>query len=153
MEIYLGMRDRALHIASNKPKLLAQLDPAAPLAALMDMNIPNGRFGTIVAFADGTVSVYNSRGGGVLGGGQGYEAVRKAGQDMVAIAHESQPLMHVTQDFSLPQTGQVSFYLVMNSGVFTASVSEAACRSQKDPLTKLYFAAQRTITQYRLVAP
>jgi hypothetical protein len=50
----------------------------------MDGGVDNGTV-TVVAFSDGTASVYLSIGGGFIGG-KSHEAVRKAADQMVAAA-------------------------------------------------------------------
>lgn len=107
----------------------------------------------MVAVADGTASIYLSSGGGYIGGGQQNQAVRKAGQHMLDLARQFQPLMRRTQDFSLPQDGQIIFYAVTDSGVFTAGASERELTARSDWLANLYAAGQDIITQYRLISP
>ena len=149
IQTYLGLRNGALHSTSGKVKPPKSLRPSDPWAILMDW--PTGdRTATTAAFADGTVSIYISNGGGFLGGGQKYASVRKAGENMLALAREFQPQMHATKDYPLPPQGQVNFYLVTNSGVFTISAPESECKTRTHPLTRLYFAGQEIITQYRL---
>lgn len=69
------------------------------------------------------------------------------------IAHQFQAQMHLTQDFPLPQPGGVTFYLVTDAGVFSASVSPAEAGNGKYPLRQLFAAAEEVITQYRLNFP
>lgn len=145
MTVYLGFRNLALHPKSSSVN-------NEPKAAMMEFNI-NRISATIAAFADGTTSIYSSGGGGAIGGGQTYESIRKAGQNLLATAHEFQPMMHITQDYPLPKPGEVVFYLVTSAGVYTVSTPEAECRSRTSPLTKLYAAGQGVITQYRLNTP
>lgn len=151
MSAYLGLRNQALHVKPDKMGLPATLEPTEPMAVLIDW--PTSKVvATVSAFADGTASIYISNGGGFIGGGQGYESIRRAGQNMLATARFYRPLMHTTQDFPLPQEGEIFFYVVTNSGVFTARASEAACKNRTDPLTKLCVAGQNVIMQYRLIS-
>jgi hypothetical protein len=153
MEMYLKLRNQALHSSLDRMKpLTPDFGPAKPSAAVMDLSVSNG-VATVVAYVDGTASIYLSSGGGYIGGGQRHESIRSAGQHMLSTVAQSQPMMHLTEDFPLPQKGHVNFYLVTGSGVFTAGGPEAECRSPKHPLLKLYAAAQEVITQYRLISP
>jgi hypothetical protein len=135
---YLGLRNRVLAGSAAKLALPATL-PSISKAVLMDLGVENGT-ATVVAFEDGTASIYLSSGGGFLGGGQGYEAIRNAGRHMLEVGRELQRSMHKTTEYPLPSSGAVSFYAVTNSGVFTASVSELDCKKGRSPFAKLYFA-------------
>jgi hypothetical protein len=115
----------------------------------MDWAIPNGS-ATVVAISDGNASVYLSHGGGFIGG-FAHESVRKAAQLTVAAANEIQPQMHATTTYPLPQPGEVTFYALTDSGVFTASALEADLKNGRSPLSNLSNAAQEVITQYRLM--
>ena len=150
--VYLGLRNQILQGSRAKLNLAASTTPTEPWAAVMDLGMSNGT-ATIVAVADGNASIYLSSGGGYIGGGQGHESIRKAGQNMLFVARQAQPSMRATSDFPLPQNGQVTFYVVTDAGVFTAEAPEAELRSLSNPLTNLYAAGQEIITQYRLISP
>jgi hypothetical protein len=148
---YLGLRNQMLQASRAKLGLPATSKPTEPWGVLMDWGVPKGT-ATVVAMSDGSASVYLSSGGGFLGG-IGHENVRKAAQATVAAANEAQPQMHLTTTYPLPQRGEVIFYVLTDTGVFTASASEADLKSDHNPLSKLGNAAQDVITQYRLMQP
>jgi len=104
---------------------------------------------TVVALSDGSASVYLSNGGGFIGG-QGQESINKAAKKTVGVAGEFQPQMRLTTTFPVAKQGEVIFYLLTDSGVFTASAPEGELRDNRQPLAKLANAAQDVITQYRL---
>jgi hypothetical protein len=105
---------------------------------------------TVVAVSDGSASIYLSSGGGFLGGG-GHEAIRKAAQNMVAVAAEFQKQTTATTVYPLPRRGEVIFYLLTDAGIFTASGSEEELTAHRHFLSKLGDAGQEVITQYRLI--
>jgi hypothetical protein len=115
----------------------------------MDWGVSSGT-ATIVAISDGSASIYMSGGGGYLGG-QSHEAIRKAAQNMVAVAAESQKQTIATTVYPLPQRGEVIFYLLTDAGVFTASGSYEELSSHRHVLSRLGDAGQEIITQYRLI--
>jgi hypothetical protein len=149
-EVYLGLRNLMLQGSRAKFGIPAFSKPTQPYGVLMDWGIPAGS-ATVVALADGTTSVYLSSGGGFLGGGQSHETIRAAAKKAVEIADEVQPLMQATTSYPLPQRGQVTFYLLTDAGVFTASAPDEDLRSHRSPLHKLGDAAQAIITEYRLI--
>jgi len=118
----------------------------------MDWGVNNGT-ATVVAVADGTVSIYLSSGGGSIGGGQGNAAIHEAGQKFLSLARESLPRMQKTAEYPLPDKKQVYFYVCTKAGVFTARTSEEELNSRSHPLRALGDAAQEIITQYRQVQP
>ena len=114
----------------------------------MDWGISSGT-ATVVAFSDGGASVYLSSGGGFLGG-QSKPAINRAAKLTVGLAGEMQPKMSLTTSFPVAQKGQVFFYVLTDSGVFTASATDEELSSNRHPFSKLGNAAQEIITQYRL---
>jgi hypothetical protein len=116
----------------------------------MDWGVNNGT-ATVVAVADGTVSIYLSSGGGSLGGGQGHAPIREAGQKFLNLAKESLPKMQKTTEYPLPGRGQVYFYVRTGAGVFTARTSQEELNSHSHPLRSLGDAAQEIITKYRQI--
>jgi hypothetical protein len=115
----------------------------------MDVNTAT-RTATIAAFADGTTSIYISNGGGFIGGGQKYPSVHDAGQKLIAVAHKLQPTMQKTQQYPLPEKGEVIFYMVTGNGVYTVHALQSECTKRTHPLYELFAAGDDVITQYRL---
>jgi hypothetical protein len=101
---------------------------------------------TTVAFADGTVSVLRSTGGGFFGGGD--EAVQRAGKGFLKRADTYQKLMQVTEEFSQPQPGWVRFFLRTENGILTASAEERALRKPNHPLFQFYCAGIQILHEY-----
>ena len=117
----------------------------------MDWGVSNAT-ATVVAVCDGTASVYLSSGGGSIGGGQGHEAIREAALDAVAVAGEKLDQMRVATSFPLPaRQGDVLFYVLTDSGVFTGKSTQALLSANKDVFSKLGNAMQKIITEYRQV--
>ena len=149
-DVYLGLRNQILHLSRENCGLPATAGPSEPCAALMDWGVNNGT-ATVVAVAEGTVSIYLSSGGGSLGGGQGHAAIREAGRKFLNLAKESLPKMQKTMEYPLPGRGQVYFYVRTGVGVFTARTSQEELNSHSHPLRSLGDAAQEIITKYRQI--
>src|SRR5215831_240089 len=77
MSTYLGLRNMALSIASTEKQQPSKTGSDDPLAVLMDLSTTQST-ATIVAYADGTASIYISNGGGYLGGSESYQAIQDA---------------------------------------------------------------------------
>ncbi len=151
-ETYLGLRNSALHLSRAEIGIPPAPSPDEPWGVMMDWGMDDGA-ATVVAFSDGNASVYLSSGGGFIGGGQSDEAVRKAAKDMVAVAAECRSQTHPTKVYPLPKNGDVSFYLLTDKGVFSASATVKDLMSHSHPLSRLGDAAQNVITQYRRARP
>jgi len=149
-DTYTGLRNQILHLKREKIGLSAPAKPTEPWAAAMDWGVTNGT-ATVVAISDGTASIYLSSGGGSIGGGQSHDSIRKAAKRMVSIAAELQPQMSAAHTYPLPQPSQVTFYVLTDAGVFTASAPQEELNSHRRALSRLGDAAQDIITQYRLI--
>jgi hypothetical protein len=136
-----------------------QLDPATiktpddepwrgAAVAMMEIGTATG-VASFAAIADGTVSMYTSPGGGVIGAGA-HAAVRDAAQRFRIAVAESRGLLEPTEHFPLPEAGQVRFQVRMADRAYTAVATEAALRTQRHPLSELYGAGQDVITEIRL---
>src|ERR1700722_2102941 len=123
----------------------------AALRSAKDFTVRNGS-ATVVAILDGTGSLYLSSGGGFIGGGQSHESIRSGAKKTVEIANQAQHLMQPATNYPLPQPGEVTFYVLTKTGVFTASTPERDLQSQSNPLSSLYQSAQTIVTAYRLIS-
>jgi hypothetical protein len=151
-DVYLGLREQILKLSRDKCGLPATAGPIEPCAVLMDWGVSSGT-ATVVAVADGTVSIYLRSGGGSIGGGQSRGAIREAGRKFLSLASESLSKMQETTEYPLPGKGQVYFYVRTDAGVFTARTSQEELNSPSHALRALGDAAQEIITQYRQTQP
>jgi len=133
-DAYLSVRSQALQGSRAKFGLQATSVPTQPWGVLVDWGTPNGT-GTLLVLSDRSASVYFSNGGGYLGNES--EAIRKTAADTINVAGELQPQMHLTTTYPLPQRGEVTFYLLTDGGVFTASASDEDLRNNRLPLSRL----------------
>jgi hypothetical protein len=147
-QVYVELRNQALSVSRGAIGLPLS-KPTAPAAVLMDSAFDDFTL-TTVAIPDGTASIYLSNGGGFIGGGQRYESIRSAALDMVRAAEASLASMTLVKGHPLPPPGHTSFYVVTESGVYSATVTTAKVGSAQHPLYSLYAAAQNVLTQYRL---
>jgi hypothetical protein len=148
-DTYQGLRNLALQSSRSRLGLVDPLTKTQPWGVIMDWGLTEGT-ATVVAFSDGSASVYLSTGGGYIGG-VSHESVRKAAQKMVAIAADYQSQMHATTAYPLPARAQVIFYVLTDSGIFTATASQEELSRHHHPLSKLGDAGQDVITQYRVM--
>src|SRR5215472_3411031 len=149
-KVYVDLRNMVLQGSRAKFGLPPASKPTEPYGVLMDWGIGSST-ATVVAVADGTASVYLSSGGGFIGGSQSHESLRAAAKRTVKLSSEVQPLMHVTTTYPLPQRGHVTFYVLTDAGVFTATASEEDMKTHRSPLHKLGDSHQAITTEYRMM--
>jgi hypothetical protein len=149
-DVYNDLRNRALNVT------LAELglnpDPNAPVHAVIMETGDSDSVATLACFGDGTVSLYLSTGGGVIGGGE-HESVRSACFEMLSITNEYAPDFIAAGErvstFPLPGNGEVFFYLVTAIGVYQARCREDALAGQRDPFSALYNNCHAVMTEVR----
>jgi len=120
--------------------------------AVMELAVENGT-ASIVAVADGSVSLYLSSGGGVIGAGA-HATVRDVAARFRLLAGELRGAMQVAVDgFPLPEDGEVRFHVTTGDERYSSAVAESTLRSGRHPLAPLYAAGQDLLTEIRLLTP
>jgi hypothetical protein len=141
------MREMALTVT---PELLG-VAPGTVWGVLLDVPVSGG-FATIVALADGTVSMYTSSGGGVIGAGERPE-VASAGQRLLAEVAARVELFRDTPDEGLPPTGSVRIHALGPAGHRNADMPvESFWGREGHELAPLIAAAQDVIAAIRRAA-
>ena len=130
-EIYLRLRNQIFSVTKDQSRSL--LPPSSPLlAVLMESGSPEAVI-TLVAVADGTVSLYVSNGGGIVGLGQ-HEAVRNTAFDFLSLASQYISKAVPAKDYPLPSKGYTTFYFLTSNGVFVATAKEKDFENKQHPL-------------------
>ena len=150
-ETFQGLRSMVLTLDLATLQMPDGTPWGGAAVALMEIGLHKGT-ASIVAVADGTVSMYVSTGGGVIGAG-GHAAVRSVAERFRTVAAESRDQLRRTDDFPLPAAGEVRFGVRTMEGDFSGVASEAALRTGRHPLAALYRAGQDLLTEIRLSAP
>jgi hypothetical protein len=149
-DVYRDLRNRALHVTTVELGL--QPDRSAPIHAVIMETGDEGSVSTFACFRDGTVSLYFSTGGGVVGGGQ-HESVRNACFEMLSITNEyAQDFIAACQrvsTFALPGDGEVFFYLITSDGVYQAQCIEDVLAEQRDPFSALFNNCHAVMSEVR----
>jgi hypothetical protein len=138
--------------------ILASLAPSTdgrPRAVVMDWSMDSGA-ATLVAFDDGTTSLYTSTGGGVIGAGN-HDAVRDAAVQFRAEAERMLTeftAVAANDPFSLPPRNAVSFYVITDSATLRAGpIATSRLIAGDHPLAALGNRAQVTIAAIQALSP
>jgi len=130
---------------------IAAPPPEAPVwGILMETGYP-GATATLFALNDGTTSLYLSSGGGVIGG-HAHQDVRQANAEFVETANHYYQDLDPTESFPVPEEGYTLFYLLTDSYVLTGAGHEEDLGLERHPLSSLFHAGHRVITQLRLIS-
>ncbi len=147
-EIYRELRRKAILL---DPRTIA-FPPGAEKRLwgfLMEIGYPEAVV-TLVAVADGGVSLYFSNGGGLIGIGE-HEGPRRAAGALLAFAPPFMEKAALAQDYPLPRRGHVRFHFLAFDGIRTVEESEEALAGGQSPFSPLFVKTHDVITQARLV--
>ena len=110
------------------------------------------RAASLVAFADGTTSLYFSNGGGVIGAGE-HASVRAASETLLSVAESHVGRFTPAPGTALPAAGRVRFLVRTFAGTLGAEAGEADLGGGVHSLSAVFFAAQGVITAIREATP
>lgn len=151
-DVYLNLRNRALHVTTAELGLAP--DAKMPIHAVIMETGDQGTVSTFACLRDGSVSLYFSTGGGVIGGGQ-HESVRNACLEMLSItneyAHDFIAACQRVSTFALPGDGEVFFYLITGDGAYQVQCVEQTLAEQRDPFSALFNNCHAVMTELREV--
>jgi hypothetical protein len=146
-ETYSGLRKMVLSIAPKdiglKPK------PNEVWGVLMETGYPKA-VATLVALADGTISLYFSNGGGVVGLG-GHSGPRQAAQSFLLESQQFSGQARPTTTFPLPGPTFTRFYLLTGTQVLTVEAKEDDLGHYRHPFSPLFHKGHALITEIRKV--
>lgn len=118
-------------------------------AVLMDWPI-GAATATVVARNTGDASIYTTGTFGVLGG-IGHESVRSAAMNCTKAANRHFQDAKATKEYPYPKAGRVLFYLVGYDEVRSIDCNLDLLKTGKDKCSDLFEAAQRVVTELRMV--
>lgn len=147
---YLQLRSRILSLTPAAIGLTPSAKTPHVWGVLMETGYTVG-IASLVSLADGTTTLYYSTGGGMLGSGE-YTPVVEASRALVAQAENHLQQMSSTNEFPLPEVGQVRFTLLTFSGFFSAEAPEKIIASGTHLLSPLFAQAHEALTQLRILA-
>lgn len=144
-EVYQSLRQQILELAGSG----ADFGPTDRYAILMETGLEEACY-TLVAVADGSVSLYFSNGGGIMGAGQ-HPPCAAVAQEFLQCSREFDQLMTRADEYPLPLPGTSRFYVVRQRDVLTAEFPEADLGNHRVPLSPLFHKGHELITMIRSV--
>jgi hypothetical protein len=149
-QVFDDLRLRALKLQPQDLDLKLQGEQTVVYGVVMDWDMPEG-VATLVAFSSGDASLYNSRGGGVIGGVE-HANVEKAAKNLVKKAQDYVKKAKQTEAASLPERNHVGFYLLTNKGRFYFEENMENFENQSSSFYSFFEEANKVITELTIVA-
>jgi hypothetical protein len=148
--VFVGLRQNVLTLDPSVVGLVPTPGRPRVWAGLMDMGYPGQRWATLVVVGDGTVSLYTSTGGGVIGAGA-HPEVASAGERWLSMLDGQLPLLPITDPPGLPGEGQVVIRALLFGAQRAVTAAEDDLGHGRHPASALFHAAHEVLTQMRLV--
>lgn len=146
-----ALRQQALTVSAAGLGLASSALASGCFGVLMETGYP-GAVATLVAFVDGSTSLYFSTGGGIIGGGA-HAAVRAAGVVFIGQADANRAQFAGTTETPLPGVGRVTFYVRTLTGTLTAEADQQELGHGRHALSPVFHAGQAVIAALRESTP
>ena len=148
-EIYDGLRKQLFSFDPTTIGISGSDTKNQIYAIVMDTGYPEAVV-TLVAVSDGSVSLYFSNGGGLIGMG-GHEGPRKVLKEYMELAPAYLEKCEKVSEYPLPVQGETKFYILTNKGIFSAYGKESDMGNNRHELSPLFHKAHELITAIRIV--
>jgi hypothetical protein len=149
-EAYSALRHQALSTRRTEVGIPAPPPEVPVWGILMETGYPEAT-ATLLALSDGTTSLYLSSGGGVIGG-HAHQSVRQANAALLQTANRYYQHLKPSESFPVPAAGHTLFYILTDSGVLSGGGLEDDLGHGRHPLSPLFHAGHRVITQLRIIS-
>jgi hypothetical protein len=143
---YLELRKQAFS-ASPKDLQLTEDRIGKIYGIIMETGYPEAIF-SLIAFAEGSVSLYFSNGGGIIGIGQ-HEKPRKIALEYINQANDFLKYASETKEFLHPNNKETIFYFLTFDGIFYYKYIENNFGNNKNDLSELFHKAHELISEAR----
>jgi len=144
-----ALRDQALRVRAEEIGLRPTEARPRVWGALMELGFANG-VATLAVIADGSVSLYIDRGGGIIGAGA-HANVREAAERFLDVVETHHDDFEAAGDTPLPSQGRVRFYIRTFDSTLAADADEQALGQGRHELSPVFHAGHAVITELRLV--
>jgi hypothetical protein len=147
-EAYSGLRNMVLSTKSDSIGVKLK-DTNEVWGVVMETGYPEA-VASLVALADGTVSLYFSNGGGIIGLGP-HAGPQRAAQSFLAASQQFSKQVQPTKSYPLPKPSYTRFYLLTGNGVLTTEAKEDDLGNNRHLLSPLFYKGHELISEVRAV--
>lgn len=106
--------------------------------------------GTLVVFANGTVSLYLGGGGGIVGLGT-HAGPKKAAQHLLSLAQNYAKYAAPSHKFHLPKLANIKFYFLTGRGVSSIEVNKRVLLENRHKISPLYYQGFALVSEIRRI--
>ncbi len=146
--IFTEMREMAFKITPEQINIINLKDNDA-FAIFMESGYPEAIM-SLRCIGDGSISLYFSNGGGMIGIGE-HQAARAEGFKLIEMAKDYINKGKIVEAISLPKNGETYFYIRTKLGNYLIQDIEDSLGNNKSEFSPLFYQAQNVITQARLI--
>jgi len=147
-EAYSGLRNMVFSIKPEGIGIKLK-DPGEVWGVVMETGYPKA-VASLVALADGTVSLYFSNGGGIIGLGP-HAGPHRAALSFLATSQQFSKQVEPTKSYPLPKPSYTRFYFLTGNGLLTTEVKEDDLGNNRHKLSPLFFKGHELISEVRMV--
>lgn len=146
-DVYADLRNMVL---TTKPDAVGLHPKAGEVwGVLMETGYPEAAV-SLVAIADGTVSIYFSNGGGIIGLGL-QPGPQKSGKEFLSLAQQYKEYGKQTKKYPLPKVSYTRFYFLTSSGIATVEAKEDDLGYSRHELAPLFHKGHELIAEIRTI--
>ncbi|MGE0268042.1 MAG: hypothetical protein AB7S78_06270 [Candidatus Omnitrophota bacterium] len=149
-DIFYKMRNIALNLDPEDIGVHSNKELRRIYGILMEIGHPDGALSLIV-LADGTVSLYYEKGGGVIGAGHEAGVKDASRQFLIKTEQFIEEFKEATVGM-LPADGHIIFYvLTYKQGILTADAGESILGERKHNLSEVFYAGHNVLSELRKI--
>lgn len=146
-ESYSGLRNMVL---ITRPEAIGLRPNAGEVwGILMETGYPEAVV-TLVALADGTVSIYFSNGGGIIGLGP-HPGPQKAAKAFLSLSQQYSKYGTGTEEYPLPKPSHTRFYFLTEGRTITVEAKEDDLGDGRHQLSPFFHKGHELISEIRAV--
>lgn len=149
-KMFEELRQQALAVKAEDLKLTLSPKKVSVYGVVMDWDMPEGG-ATTVAFSTGDASLYNSAGGGVIGG-LTHKNVQNAAKELLRKADGFVTMASLSVGTPLPKKDCVRFYLLTNKGIYTFEEKMSSFENETSPWFPFFEEVNKVITELTIVS-
>jgi hypothetical protein len=141
--IFSELREMAFNVKTEDLNLDIS-DPNKVFAVFMETGFPEAAF-SLRCFAEGTIGIYFTSGGGTIGIGE-HELARIEGLKLVEMANGFISRSNKTNSTDLPENGYTKFFFRTKSGLYEYVEKEDSLGNGKSYFSELFYQAHSVIS-------
>lgn len=149
-KMFEDLRRQALAVKAQDLKINLSAKKVSVYGVVMDWDMPEG-VATTIAFSTGDASLYNSAGGGVIGG-FAHKNVENAAKELLRKADGFVARASLSVDTPLPKKDCVRFYLLTNKGIYTFEEKMTNFENETSAWYPFFEEVNKVITELTIIS-